>query len=218
MFKTANSVEVHACDEIEGSNDLKSFSLRYAFNQVDQNNFEVISASSKDQAEIFNCVPAYDHMVASFYGGWCCAKPHGQKYGKKYIGPYKQDTEQLFLESCKDNSKRMGPGRMLNVLKSRYQDTLDLLSETEIRQAISTLITKQKQGLPISLSRNKGIKIPFLETFQDIVHQNPTIKPREALELFMNVHADTSDNGYPTDKQIKSKISALKAKRNAQNT
>jgi hypothetical protein len=217
MFKTANGVEVHACDNIEGSNDLKSFALRYAFNQVDQNNFEVISASSTDQAEIFNCVPGHDHVVASFHGGWCCAKPHGQKYGKKYIGPYKQDVEQLFLEGCEDKSKRMGPGRMLNVLKSRYQDALDLPSETEIRQAISTLITKQKKGKPISLSRNRGIKSPFLDTIQEIVDQNPTIKPREALQLFKDIHTDASDDGYPTDKQIKSKISALKAKRNAQN-
>ena len=69
MSKIANSVEVHTCDNIEGSNDLKSFALRYAFNEVDQYNFEVISASLKDQAEIFNCVLAYDHVVASFYGG-----------------------------------------------------------------------------------------------------------------------------------------------------
>ena len=72
---------------------------------------------------------------------------------------------------------------MLNVLKSRYQDTLDLLSETEIRQAISALITKQKQGLPISLLRNRGIKSPFLETIQDIVYQNPIIKPRETIRI-----------------------------------
>ena len=60
---------------------------------------------------------------------------------------------------------------------------LDLPSETEIHQAISTLITKEKQSLLISLSCNRGIKRPFLETIQEIVYQNLTIKPHKALEV-----------------------------------
>ena len=98
-------MEVNACDIVERSNDLKFFVLRYVFNQVDQNIFEVISASETNEAVIFICVPVYDHMVAYFWGGWCCAKPYGQKYGKKYIGLYKFNVEKFFFKGCEDKLK-----------------------------------------------------------------------------------------------------------------
>ena len=80
-----------------------------------------------------------------FKGGWACCKKHGAKCGRKRVGPFKKDIEDIFLLGQNDVSKRLGPGRMLDHLKKKYTDKFDLPNETEIRQAMSTLASQLKK-------------------------------------------------------------------------
>jgi hypothetical protein len=49
----------------------------------------------------------------------------------------------------------MGPARMLEKLKLQYPGRFDLPSETEIRQAITTLMVKQKKGQQTTLTTTR---------------------------------------------------------------
>ena len=80
----------------------------------------------------------------------------------------------MFNAGCRDKSSRMGAERMLERIKWQNPDRLDLLSETEIRQAISALIAKMKSGKEITLSNSRGIAMPYLATVVRIFVEGET--------------------------------------------
>ena len=134
-----------------------------------------------------------------FKGGWACCKKCGAKYGRKCVGPFKKDIEDMFLLGQNDISKRLGPGRMLDRLKKKYPDKFDLPSETEIRQAMSTLASQLKKGVQPSLQHKRGINETFLSTVM-IVEGCAALTPEEAWNMFVEHHPDAEAENYPTKK------------------
>ena len=108
----------------------------------------------------------------------------------------------------------MGPGRMLEALRSKYPGCLDLPSETEIRQRITALSAKYKKHGTLIL-KSRGIHEPFRSIIVAIVEESQfTMRPKAALDQFKE-RASTADyeNDFPSDEKVKSFVSSLKSKR-----
>ncbi|KAG1651007.1 Zinc finger protein neuro-d4 [Nymphon striatum] len=69
-----------------------------------------------------------------FASGWARRPSQGKSYGRKYIEPFKNHIDDMFMSGIEDKSNKTGPGRMLEQLRLKYPDRLDLPSESEIRQ------------------------------------------------------------------------------------
>ena len=121
----------------------------------------------------------------------------------------------MFNAGNNDSAKKKGPGRMLAELRRRYPARLDLPSESEIRQCISTLMGKQKRGQDTVLVANRGISQPYLSSVIEIFEECPDIAPAAAWKQFQQLHPPTeaSAASYPTESKVKSKISSLKTQR-----
>ena len=120
----------------------------------------------------------------------------------------------MFIVGMNNQSKRMGPGCMLNQLCKQNLNCLDLPSETEIRQAISTLAAQQKKGQIPSLStKQRGIAEPYASTIIEIAETHSNFKPEEAWNFFLQKHPNTTAEDYPDKAKMKAKFSVEKRKR-----
>ena len=153
--------------------------------------------------------------------GWAHPPRHGKMYGRNYLEPFKEDIARMFNARSDDKAFRMGPARMLEKLKQQYPDRFDLPSETEIRQAITTLMAKQKKGQQTTLTTTRGMQMPCLATVIRIFNEsNGTIKPPAAWTTFQQIHPPPVNNPeeqarYPTAVKVKGKISALRSQARA---
>ena len=98
----------------------------------------------------------------------------------------------MFNTGCENVALRKGASRILEKIKWAYPHRLDLPSETEIRQAISTLMSKMNSGKDPNLSSSRGIAMPYLETvvsiFVHTVHLKNvnTVCTPTSLEIHLN--------------------------------
>ena len=107
----------------------------------------------------------------------------------------------------------MSADQMIEKLHIKYPGRFSIPGYTEVRQEISVLMLKQKNGSSNSLSR--GISQSYADQLQDYLTDNPNIKPREALPKLTNEMKDTDGKlpaDFPPDKQIKTKFNSLKSK------
>jgi len=220
-FSHATNLSNHLCRGAVGQKDMISHSIAYARSVIDQHQFEVISATTDaSMLQVLSHVLAVSHEEPefAFSAGWARTRAHGSKYGRKYIEPFRQEIVEMFNMGKADSAKKKGPGRMLAELKRRYPSRLDLPSESEIRQCISTLVAKQKKGQETDLHANRGVPQPFLTSLTSIFEENPNIRPRDAWKRFQEINppAEALSASYPTEQQVKSKISSMKVKRKRQ--
>ena len=158
-------------------------------------------------------------MDYQFESGWAVTPNYGRMYGKKYIGPFKKDILTMFQHGENDKRLRMGAARMLEKLKVKYPTRLDIPPESEIRQLITSTIAmnKRSNGESVTSKSIHGISQPYLSTIVRIFNNsNGQIMPKEACESFLKSHPPNDESSthvlsYPSMKQVKSKISSLKA-------
>ncbi len=172
------------CKGTTGKRDLVHFALTYAYERIDQHDCGIIMNRDKDTDKgVLGGLlggPTNLEMTA----GWAHPPRHGN------IDPFKEDITNMFNAGSEDKAVRMGAARMLEKLKQKYPDRLDLPSETEIRQAITTLMAKQKKGQQAMLSTTRGIMIPYLATVIGVFNDsNGTIKLAAAWTAFQQIHA-----------------------------
>ncbi len=217
-FTTTANKRSHKCKKAVGQNDMVSRSIMLAKAMFDQHQFEVINATT-DSAVLQVLQPinnvSDDDKTYEFTGGWACHRLHGRKYGMKYIEPFKKDIDEMFNAGNENESMKKGPGRMLAELARRYPGRLDLPSEFEIRQRITSLMNKKKAGQSIVPGcRTRGIVQPYMDTVISIFNENREIAPKAAWEKFTYVHpvpTDVAIGNYPGEKQVRAKISSLKS-------
>ena len=221
-FTYASSKARHVCKGIIGRRPLLQFALAYAFDTMDQHDIDIVNASEERiESRVFGSLPYIDTEV--FEAGWASTPPHGRMYGRKYIEPFKDDIVKMYTEGVKDSSRRLGPGRMLEHIRRKNPGRLDLPSENEIRQAITTLVAKAKKGKVISLTSNRGIAQPYLGTIISIFRQcEGKMRPKDFYNEFLQVHSASDDERsatqtFPERKQVLSKFSQLKSKFNKTN-
>ncbi|KAG1680512.1 Beta-TrCP [Nymphon striatum] len=152
-------------------------------------------------------------VLPVFASGWARRPSQGKSYGREYIEPFKNDIDDMFMSGIEDKSNKTGPGRMLEQLRLKYPDRLDLPSESEIRQRISSLFAKYKKHGTIETKR-RGIIDFYRRRIYDIVSDSSfQIKPAAALRKFLDACTDEekSEETFPEDKKIKTYVSQIKS-------
>lgn len=147
----------------------------------------------------------------SFPAGWAIRPRNGQMYGRKYIGDFKDDVCALFEQGEKQKSTKMGPGRMLEVLKRMHPNRFDLPFESEIRQEIAKLMKRKvDQQVFASASRaTNDFPATAIQFSEALLESNPATTPKFGLAAYRQVfHSDNL-----SDEQVKKKFSKLKAAR-----
>lgn len=95
-FSTKSNNLQHKYTGLVGKRDLVRYAMRYAYERIDQKEFEVLSMNTDAQIiSAFDELP--DTPEHAFQEGWAKTQPHGSKYEKKYIEPFKANIERLFL-------------------------------------------------------------------------------------------------------------------------
>ena len=223
QFAHQSNKRQHVCKGVTGKKDLEHYALSYAYGRIDQHEFNIIMIRDKDsdKGKLGELLEAPTDLDLT--AGWAHPPRHGKMYGRNYIEPFKEDIARMFNAGSDDKAFRMGPARMLEKLKQQYPERLDLPSETEIRQAITTLMAKQKKGQQTTLTTTRGIQMPYLATVIRIFNEsNGTIKPAAAWTAFQQIHPPPVNNleeqaKYPTAVKVKGKISALRTQARAAN-
>ena len=91
----------------------------------------------------------------------------------------------IFQTGFYDKAARMGARSRLEKLRQKYPSRLDLSPGSEIRQAITTLLSKQKTGGRMTFSFNRGIVKSFYSTVVAIFNESDgQVKPAEAWKHF----------------------------------
>lgn len=202
-----------------GSKDLRHFALSYSKQRIDkqQVNITVMMTDTTD-IKILDCAqdtPLSDGDISFFKRGWDLHPPHGKSYGRKYIEPFKHHIEDWFKLGMVDKSVKMSPAKMVECLVRKYPGRIYLPSESEIRQVISVLVNKQREGIEISLAKSRGIVEPYFSTVNNIFMESQgEISPTEGWNQFLVHHPmdnEESMESRPSQKQVKSKISSMKS-------
>ena len=219
-FSDDSKLNSHVCHGLIGrSMNMTTYAMKFAYEMIHQNQFNIINFDqSEDQSTqyLLNLIHGKNNNII-FQGGWACSKPQGQKYGRKYIDPFKKDIEEMFQMGISNKNVRVGPGRMLNNLRKKYPGRLDLPSETEIRQAIGSMVAQQNKGQTPNLSSRRGMATTYNDTIVQIFRDsNGEVMPRHAWEQFQKIHPilpnNQEDTEYPSKQQVTSKISSLRVK------
>ena len=110
---------------------------------------------------------------------------------EKYIGPFKKDILTMFQDGEDDKRIIMVSARMLEKLKVKYPNRLDLPPESEIRSLITSTVVRNKryQGESLAYQSRSGIYEPYLSTIIRLFNNsNGLIMPKDSLESFLQSH------------------------------
>ena len=220
-FASMANKSQHVCKGARLPRDMLSTAMRFAYKMIEDGAVGFIDTSmvcvlenDEEIANAFLLANVDDYSAVSFAKGWALRAGYGKIYGAKYIDKYKADIDELYSRGNIDQRHKMGPGRMLECLRVKYPNKLDLPSETEIRQRITSLVAKYKKHGTIYLKR--GIQEPFKGILMNIVISSRyQVKPQQALEFFRLKITEqnlTDHEDKPDNKHVKSFISALKSK------
>jgi hypothetical protein len=152
---------------------------------------------------IKHLAPAFDgkSFAEEFEAGWAVRPKRGEMYGLRFIGNYRSEIKELFDLGVIDKAKKMGPAKMLEVLRDRFPGRFDLPTENEIRQEISKLMQRAKSDGVAAMNETPIPRVTtggsadrqrhrhpqskaFAEFFENLLDTESNIKPNAALEKF----------------------------------
>ena len=225
-FSTAANMNQHVCKGAAVANDLLSVALRHAHSLITDGKVDFIDTTLRgdvsntaidSNANVQAMMDFFESNLIGFLPtlfktGWAVRAKYGKAYGAKYIENYKEEIDAMYSLGCDDQRNKMGSGRILETLRNKYPNRLDLPSEIEIRQRITALTARYKKHGAIRIKR--GMQEPFKTLITNMVQESSySIKPKDAAELFKeNSSQYVNSDDYPTDAQVKSFVSALKSK------
>ncbi|KAF1313432.1 hypothetical protein FI667_g17364, partial [Globisporangium splendens] len=191
------------------SRDVVSFAVRSAILMHSAGEVFV-----QDRASLYGRQRSSQEFVLpqAFNSGWAARPKRGSLYGKPYIESFCDDIKSLFMEGERSAASKMGPGRMLEMLRINYPGRYDLPTENEIRQEITKLKIQASQRL-LEGGESTAFDVPSgadgcQAALSRFVEEDPTIKPRAALARFR----DEVPNSRLTDTQIKTEVSYFKSR------
>lgn len=126
------------------SRDVVSFAVRSAILMHSAGEVFVL-----DRASLYGRQRSSQEFVLpqAFNSGWVVRPKRGSLYGKRYIESFRDDIKSLFMEGERSAASKMGPGRMLEMLRIKYPERYDLPTENEVRQEITKLKIQTSQSL-----------------------------------------------------------------------
>ena len=99
----------------------------------------------RDDDPLYSLGEAYNLSPDEYFKpGWARRPPHGTMYGNSYIDTYKDDLTEIFDIGTKQTNLKMAPGKMHDLLVSKYPCRFDIPSETEIKTFINLMFQNAK--------------------------------------------------------------------------
>jgi len=215
-FVSLKTKNLHVCQGGRSSIDMVTVGLRHAVSLIESGKVDYINTNKElsndldfsknlevDLENMLNGMDGFEEVP--FSQGWARRPAYGHCYGKKYIENFVEQIDDMFMKGINDKRQKMGPALMREGLCKMYPERYDIPSETEIRQRISTLFTKYKKtGSIVSRRKPTHISEPYQSTIVHILESHTyNIKPKEALELFKEIHTgDEDEEEYPDEKML----------------
>ncbi len=208
------------CKEINGRMDMLAAAVRLTNHLIDSHDVNI--HNGHEDMEAYEL--ASDIVTKPRSLGWARRPQWGKQYGAKYIRAYANEIRELFNRGAAKISEKLGPAQMLEELKRRHPGKYTVPSESEIRNQITVLFTRQKQGDgeggedgdSISKQRGRKSNIPdaLQEYLQELVSATDRVAPAAALAKVKQKFGELikgKDGKQLTDNQIKTKFNNLKA-------
>jgi hypothetical protein len=136
-FSHSTNLKQHICKWIEGQQDLVHFAMSFAYQRIDQHEFEILNTHSLTASMSLESYIPPRIIVVTFKAGRAQLPPHGYLYGRNYIDLFKNNIVALFQAGVINKSARMEAAKMLEKFTQKYPGRLDFPPESEICQAIS---------------------------------------------------------------------------------
>jgi hypothetical protein len=121
-----------------------------------------------------------EEVVASwpdFARGWATRPERGDMYGDRYVSNFTESIERLFRAGESDSSSKIGPGRMLEIIRAENPGRCDLPSENEIRQEISKLKRRSNQQQKRQSSATEALNVVEQPDGQSSAARVPSAAP-----------------------------------------
>ena len=180
----------------------------------------VVHRHGHDDAPEYEEARAY--KLKSRARGWGRRPHHGDTLGATYLQKYEREVVEMFNSGVFSSTSKIGPAQMREELRRRYPGKFSIPSQQELRSKVSTLFMASKAigGQPVPIPDETHVRKPRRgrkSTLPDAVSsfllgavkQTPTLKPQHGLEQVRAKFPDLPT--LVTDKQIKAKVSAIKA-------
>ena len=210
--------------------DVRSNAIRFSNDHIQNGDLSVLS-SAKDNPVLDDSVGyCIDNSVLStFDQGWGrrinkIGTSTNTLYGDTYIDPYKDKLREFFERGARNSSKKMNAAMMRTELRKLYPDVFSIPGETEIKKYISQLFMKSKSNIDdrdneVDLILNEDIdneseittRVNWEKILKEMVEDNPSEKPNLIYDNFIAKFDDMQQQQLPPKKDVKKKISSLKA-------
>ena len=215
------STEGYVENEFDGNvaeqrKDMLSYAKRYALHILREGTLGVRGGRQDVTGEYPQCENYDIPASVSWNNGWARRPKHGELYGKRSISPYRDEIRQLFEAGAQNEGYKQSAASMHEALLHKYPRKFNVPSEGEIRTEIQRLCRLHKLGRdlcePVTGKRGrKGMKNVYSSVLEELVREDPGIKPKFGLQRFKEILRDSAClEDFPTDQQVKSKISSIK--------
>ena len=210
--------------------DVRSNAIRFSNEHIQNGDLSVLS-SAKDNPMLDDSVGYCidNSLLSSFDQGWGrrinkIGTSTNTLYGDTYIGPYKDKLREFFQRGATNSSKKMNAAMMRTELRKLYPDVFSIPGETEIKKYISQLFMKSKSNIDdhdnqVDLVQNDDFeneseitpRVNWEKFLRQMVENNPSEKPNLIYDNFIAKFDDMQQQLLPPKKDVKKKISSLKA-------
>ena len=216
-FRSSAMLERHTCKP-QMRKDMVSSAIDLVVARF--NNGEITNVTTRDDMTL-DAVGVHEiSLHLPVLHGWARRPKHGDTYGKRYTALFADKLAEFFQVGVQDSSRKMSPAQMLQGLEQAYPDRFDLPSAIDISARVSQMSKRLKEGKPVvgTSDARRGRQGMRNEYHNDLVtlfrSRNGVVRPREAVEFLKLRHEVVDDgtaapSGFPTESQIKNKISSF---------
>lgn len=157
--------------------------------------------------------------------GWAKGPKVGERYGASYVERFRAELQGWFNEGRLDKGKKISSAIMVERLKAKYPARLDLPTEDGVKKFISSAFQRQQTEERCGVEgrarpRRSGVGKIYTDMLVGVL-DDPTKwawKPARVVQhIYDCLHEQNPSEDLPVDfpsaKQLKSKLAALRKKR-----
>lgn len=222
-FDTESTVIQHwmACGVHAMSTTVVDRAIRFLNCLIDKHQITVVRRP-QDNPFLKKVVVSEDVRATVLFGPYWARRPKkGFTLGRNFIESFKADVKEMVQRGVRDKSKNMSCSKMQEQIRNMYPNRYDIPNVHNINSYVQSLLKAIREEGTGEVPEGAGVttkyKMPevYANALDRIVRETPTIMPasgrRKLLEA-LNIDGAQLPAGLPTDKQVRSKVSALKSK------
>jgi hypothetical protein len=172
-----------------------------------------------DPTELLRFVRENPNKFPPINPGWAERSARNNDYARLESTRFEKDLRELFdKHEGEGGDDKISADQLREYLRARHPMALDFPSLSEVRTALDRFVRQKKSkkagtlrpvGADGKVAAHNAMAEPFNTFLRELVNEDPTIKPRFALQAFREKYPPDTPN-VPTDKQVKTKVTGLK--------